>query len=128
MAFRQPTAVPRIVPVHVPAEASATKPSPQLDNYLDHSEEWVLFSPSRDDAATPTHTTTIERTQTAGLSRISDLGSLDTAARSGRPDASVLEDEGTEDKELDSLDDGLPAFREPSMYRALVRFFLHTTA
>lgn len=47
------------------------------------------------------------------VSRLSDFGSLNTVARSG--DYAV--DEGIdEDEELDSLDDGLHAFREPSMY------------
>ncbi|MCJ1389803.1 hypothetical protein MMC18_002660 [Xylographa bjoerkii] len=46
------------------------------------------------------------------VSRLSDFGSLNTVARSGQYDEEALDD----DEELDSLDDGLHAFREPSMY------------
>ncbi|MCJ1434789.1 hypothetical protein MMC27_004159 [Xylographa pallens] len=46
------------------------------------------------------------------VSRLSDFGSLNTVARSGQYDEEVFDD----DEELDSLDDGLHAFREPSMY------------
>ena len=117
MAFRQPTvAPPRHLSLATPAQVeSTTPPASQYNNQLDQSQEWVLFSPLHDDATTHTHTTTTLRT--AGLSRLSDIDSFDTAARSGRLESSVLEDEGPEDKELDSLDDGLNAFREPSIYR-----------
>ncbi|MCJ1285687.1 hypothetical protein MMC26_005028 [Xylographa opegraphella] len=46
------------------------------------------------------------------VSRLSDFGSLNTVPRSGQYDEGALDD----DEELDSLDDGLHAFREPSMY------------
>jgi hypothetical protein len=84
---------------------------------LEQSEEWVLFSPTAPSATARTQTTSTERTpRTAGLSHLSDFGSLDTAARSEQDD-----DEGTcqgteEEEELDSLDDGLHAFHEPSEY------------
>ena len=117
MAFRQPTvAPPRHLSLETPAQAeSSTLPASRYNNQLDQSQEWVLFSPLHDDSTTQTHTTTTLRT--AGLSRLSDIDSFDIAARSGRLESSVLEDEGPEDKELDSLDDGLNAFREPSIYR-----------
>lgn len=83
-------------------------------------EEWVLFSPSAP-STTQTATTSTDRTpRTAGLSRLSDFGSLDTAARSdqisGRYDDNATEQgtEADEEGELDSLDDGLHAFHEPS--------------
>jgi hypothetical protein len=81
---------------------------------LEESEEWVLFSPVAPSTIARTHTTSTDRTaRTAGLSRLSDFGSLDTAARSQDDDAITYH--GTEE-ELDSLDDGLHAFHEPSEY------------
>ena len=72
---------------------------------VDDTQEWILFS--------PTHPQTDTDTQTAGRSRISDFGSFNDIARSNRDPASdLLED----DEELDSLDDGLHAFQEPSVY------------
>ena len=117
MAFRQPAAVPpRQLSLDTPPQSEpSTLPAPQYHNQIEQSQEWVLFSPLHDDSTTRTHTSTTQRT--AGLSRLSDIDSFDTAARSRRLESSVLEDEGTEDKELDSLDDGLHAFREPSIYR-----------
>ncbi|KAG9205073.1 hypothetical protein G6514_009533 [Epicoccum nigrum] len=95
-----------------PAAAIATG-SQQLKRRLEESEEWVLFSPTAPSTTARTHTTSTERTpRTAGLSRFSEFGSLDTAARSDQED-----DNGTflgTEEELDSLDDGLHAFHEPS--------------
>ncbi|KAF1925828.1 uncharacterized protein M421DRAFT_68888 [Didymella exigua CBS 183.55] len=95
-----------------PAAAVATS-SQQLKRRLEESEEWVLFSPTAPSTTARTHTTSTERTpRTAGLSRFSEFGSLDTAARSDQDD-----DNGTflgTEEELDSLDDGLHAFHEPS--------------
>jgi hypothetical protein len=84
---------------------------------LEESEEWVLFSPSAP-SVTQTNTTSTDRTpRTAGLSRLSDFGSLDTAARSDQVSGD-FDDNATadadEEAELDSLDDGLHAFHEPS--------------
>ena len=117
MAFRQPTAAPpRQLSTPAPLQLESAAPtSSQYSNRLDQSQEWVLFSPSQDDSTTRTQTSTTQRT--AGLSRLSDIDSLDTAARSGRLEPEVLEEDGPEDRELDSLDDGLHAFREPSIYR-----------
>ncbi|KAF9700995.1 hypothetical protein EKO04_001111 [Ascochyta lentis] len=95
-----------------PAAAVATN-SQQLKRRLDESEEWVLFSPTAPSTTARTHTASTERTpRTAGLSRFSEFGSLDTAAHSDQDD-----DNGTflgTEEELDSLDDGLHAFHEPS--------------
>ncbi|KAL9088066.1 MAG: hypothetical protein Q9165_006407 [Trypethelium subeluteriae] len=98
--------------------------SPQRKRVLEESQEWVLFSPTAAPSTTQTPTTSTERTpKTAGRSRLSDFGSLDTAARSdedGR-DGEEEEDDATcqgteideeENEELDSLDDGLHAFHE----------------
>jgi hypothetical protein len=108
----------RQVSYHAPeATAEATTTAPQPKRPLEQSEEWVLFAPTAPSATTGTHTTSTERTpQTAGLSRFSEFGSLETAARSDQDD-----DAGTflgTEEELDSLDDGLHAFHEPSEYGA----------
>lgn len=110
----------RQISYHAPeAAGEATTTSPQLKRSLEQSEEWVLFSPTAPSATTRTHTTSTERTpRTAGLSRFSEFGSLETAARSDQDD-----DAGTflgTEEELDSLDDGLHAFHEPSEYGAPV--------
>ena len=96
-----------------------TVSSPQRKRPLEESEEWVLFSPVAPSGTARTHTTSTERTpRTAGLSHLSDFGSLDTAARSDQDDDDIT-CQGTEDgEELDSLDDGLHAFHEPSEYGA----------
>lgn len=130
MAFQQPQ--------HRP-QASRQLPTPLSDTHLDtaaasnlqrkrtldESEEWVLFSPQAPSVTNRTHTTSTDRTpRTAGLSRLSDFGSLDTAARSDQvgdrdDDDDNITCQGTEvedDAELDSLDDGLHAFHEPSEY------------
>ncbi|KAF2876734.1 hypothetical protein BDV95DRAFT_483756 [Massariosphaeria phaeospora] len=123
MAFRQHhrPQPPRQRSFHAPEPlvdvgplASAPRKRP-----LEHSEEWVLFSPAAASAAARTQSTSTGRTpHTAGLSRLSDFGSLDTAARSA-PEADDATCQGTEDgEELDSLDDGLHAFHEPSDYGA----------
>src|SRR5947209_11967413 len=116
MAFRQPTAAPsRYLSLEPPVQPeSSTLRTSEYNDGIEQSQEWVLFSPLHDDSTTRTYTTT---QRTAGLSRLSNIDSFDTAVRSGRVESSVLEDEGTEDKELDSLDDGLHAFRELSIYR-----------
>src|SRR5437762_11448312 len=110
MAFRQPThhAPQRIYTSQEPPQQYTPQPEP-----LEDSQEWVLFAPSAPSTAR-THTTSTERTpRTAGLSRLSDFGSLDTAAPSDQGDDDDITEEG---EELDSLDDGLHAFHEPSEY------------
>ncbi|KAF2115412.1 hypothetical protein BDV96DRAFT_599747 [Lophiotrema nucula] len=120
MAFRQhhrpqPS---RQLSFHEPPAEVDTVPSPQRKRPLEESEEWVLFSPVAPSDTARTHTTSTERTpRTAGLSRVSDFGSLDTAARSDQQDDDDITCQGTEE-ELDSLDDGLHAFHEPSEYGA----------
>lgn len=116
MAFRQPTVAPsRHFSTVEPLQVDSTAPLPaRYDSHLEQSQEWVLFSPSQDDSTSRTQTSTTQRT--AGLSRLSDIDSLDTAARS-RLETDAIEDEAQEERDLDSLDDGLHAFREPSIYR-----------
>ncbi|PGH01026.1 hypothetical protein GX51_05462 [Blastomyces parvus] len=129
MAFRLPTHPPQrqqasgletrstAAYLQRPQEQQQQQQQQQQD---EESTEWVLFSPSQAGSTTArTHTASTERTpRTAGLSRVSDFGSLDTAAQSQSEDDELdvdgLEDDATE---LDSLDDGLHAFREPAGYR-----------
>lgn len=106
MAFQQSAAPRPIVINNAPQSQDATS-QPQIRPALEDSQEWVLFTPSTADSTiTRTHTT-----HTIGASRVSDV-SLNTAARS----SSVLDEDVTEDGDLDSLDDGLHAFREPPLY------------
>jgi len=126
MAFRQPQHRPqtsRQLSFPEPSEQEQRLPiaSSPRKRSLEESEEWVLFSPSAAPSTTKTHTTSTERTRrTAVLSRLSDFGSLDTAAHSDQIDEEDDENitehgsEPDDEAELDSLDDGLHAFREPS--------------
>ncbi|OAX83037.1 hypothetical protein ACJ72_02609 [Emergomyces africanus] len=128
MAFRLPTHPPQRQQAYTGASqpssletrsAAAYAQQPQQQHQqVEESTEWVLFSPSQAGSTTArTLTISTERTpRTAGLSRVSDFGSLETAAQSEDEelDEDVLEDDTTE---LDSLDDGLHAFREPAGYR-----------
>lgn len=119
MAFRVPTQVPRSrtsysVPQRPP---SLDIPPASAEQEEDDTTQWVLFSPTAH-----THTTSTDRTRTAGASRLSDFGSFGTTTRSaagleGQADEDTpldeqLDEDGTE---LDSLDDGLHAFRAPSL-------------
>jgi len=126
MAFQQPQQRPRARPLSFsappqPAEQDAV-PSPQRKRPLEDSEEWVLFSPGVAASTTQTQTTSTDRTpRTGGLSRFSDFGYLETAGRSAQTvDDEDLTCQGTEidedEEELDSLDDGLHAFHEPSLH------------
>lgn len=127
MAFRQSTHLPpqRQLSVAVaPDPINTTISFEQQQHAIEDSQEWVLFSPSLAPSTARTQTSSTERTpRTAGLSRVSDFGSFDTAAGSGNLDddetaaSDKLAEDGGEDEELDSLDDGLHAFHEPSIYR-----------
>jgi hypothetical protein len=96
-------------------------PQQQQQQQDDETREWVLFSPSQGHSATRSLTSSTSRTpRTAALSQWSDFGPLESGNRSIGEDHDndsldeVLEDEGTD---LDSLDDGLHAFRESSLAR-----------
>lgn len=137
MAFRLPTQAPprRTTSYSHPQPSPALDVVPPASSQLpdDESTQWVLFSPSQPSTtAARTHTNSTERT--AGASRLSDLDdSFGTQTRSvfelgddddvededddnvgeqGNNDNDILDEEGTE---LDSLDDGLHAFRAPSL-------------
>jgi len=111
MAFQQPTIQRQFT--HQTQAAQSNHSAPLLQHQTSESQEWILFSPASQ-AESSTQRTDI--TQTAGLSRASELGYLNSAARSLQLGSSVLDDDATEDAELDSLDDGLHAFREPALY------------
>ena len=117
MAFCQPTFAPA---TRQPApqdlrDSAATTISSELHPELEQSQEWVLF-PARSSSQTQTASTV--RTPTAGLSRLSDFGSLDTKSRQDE-DIPCKTKNGSvdDDEDLDSLDEGLHAFQEPSPMR-----------
>ena len=125
MAFRQPT-------YHAPqriytSPAEEVQQPPTSSQPIEESTEWVLFSPAAPSTTDQTYTTSTDRTRTAGRSRLSDFGSLDTAAQSYGYNGGSEQNEGAtveeeveeeEDGELDSLDSHLHEFRsEPSVYR-----------
>jgi hypothetical protein len=107
MAFQASTLTPRHVTVDTTISDAST-PHVSIRPAIEQSQEWILFSPSQGESSTD-HTLT---SQTVGLSRASDFGSLNTAARSTRLESDQV-DETAEDAELDILDDGLNAFQEP---------------
>ena len=123
MAFHQPTrqAMQRSArPLHEEREPLGTPL--QVRNHdelqLEQSQtSWVLFSPATEDATASEFSEAANSLQTPGRSQLSDLGSLNTAARSDRhvdpsQSASAVDDEYVDDDgELDSLDSHLPSFR-----------------
>ncbi|KAL7809197.1 hypothetical protein V8C44DRAFT_148886 [Trichoderma aethiopicum] len=93
----------------------------------DEAQTWVLFSPPTD-VTTTSYLTEDEHDQsleTPGRSRLSDLGSLNTVARTGSVAAAAAQNDEAQssalsaaadesqgdDAELDSLDGHLPGFR-----------------
>ena len=108
MAYQAPTVAPRQTTINTHASQYST-PHASTRPALEESQEWILFSPSQVGGSSTARTLT---SQTLGLSRASDCGSLNTAARSGRLEPEAL-DEAAEDAELDTLDEGLHAFQEP---------------
>lgn len=121
MAFHQTTrqAAQR---VFRPAVDEETHHAPQpASQALEESQTWVLFSPATEAGTVTTYLTETHNTQsTPGRSRLSDLGSIHTAARSENSislqqsasfDAVDEEEEEDDDAELDSLDSHLPEFR-----------------
>ncbi|KAI3225728.1 hypothetical protein DTO012A9_5845 [Penicillium roqueforti] len=117
MAFQVPTHVPRRrLSYSTPPPPTLDIPSSLSEQRDDDTAQWVLFSPTA-----RTHTTSTDRTRTVGASRLSDFGSF-AATRSGigaegeADDENALDDQLDEDgTELDSLDDGLHAFRIPDL-------------
>ena len=111
MAFHQPTFAPAMRQSAAQNPQDNAIPSPRHLE-LEESREWILF-PAQ--STTQTQTVSTDETPTAGLSRLSDFGSLD--ARSG-PDKAIpchtTNGSVDDDEDLDSLDEGLHAFQEPS--------------
>ncbi|KAJ5369126.1 uncharacterized protein N7496_008886 [Penicillium cataractarum] len=123
MAFRVPAQAPRRRTSYSTSQRPPPLdlPPPTSEQQEDDTTQWVLFSPTA-----RTHTTSTEHTRTVGASRLSDFGSFGTATRSAAgqegegevedEDDDALDDQLDEDgTELDSLDDGLHAFRAPSL-------------
>ena len=108
MAFQAPAALPRQTTINTHASQTSTPHASTRPN-VEASQEWILFSPSHVGGSSTARTLT---SQTVGLSRASEYGSLNTPARSGRDESEAL-DEAAEDAELDTLDEGLHAFQEP---------------
>ncbi|KAL2114531.1 hypothetical protein VUR80DRAFT_6016 [Thermomyces stellatus] len=127
MAFQQPSrqALQRTLQTASPREReSLDSQSPghlQQSPIPNETQNWVLFSPNDNATSSSYLVGSDESLRTAGRSKASDFGSLDTNTRSdgdvvSQPispvspdgaDQSVLE----EDAELDSLDGHLPDFR-----------------
>lgn len=95
--------------------------SPQAHQTTNESQTWVLFTPGTDAGTTTSYLSSAQSDQiTPGRSRISDLGSVDTAARSTFdsqgvnsvvPSDAIVDSIAEDDAELDSLDSHLPDFR-----------------
>ena len=123
MAFQQSTRQPvqrldRTEPGHVEPAAVDPQDRPTPNEF----QKWVVFTPGTDAGTTSSYLNTTQDDQvTPGRSRISDLGSLDTVARSEfdlQAASEVISGSvAEEDAELDSLDSHLPEFRiVPSPY------------
>ncbi|KAI6089945.1 hypothetical protein F4821DRAFT_45262 [Hypoxylon rubiginosum] len=120
MAFHQPTrlATQRIFR---PTEDDESQHSPQpISQDVQDSQTWVLFPPATDAGTTSSYLTSTRKTNiTPGRSRLSEIGSLNTAARSEvsalQPQSAsvvdIADDDDEDDAELDSLDSHLPDFR-----------------
>ncbi|KAI0019295.1 hypothetical protein F4780DRAFT_447859 [Xylariomycetidae sp. FL0641] len=130
MAFHQPTrqAAQRVFrPSHEPEDTHAA-PQPASQSVED-SQTWVLFAPAATDAGTTTSylTSTHKSDITPGRSRLSDLGSLHSIARSyasteqqhSSSFIDAIDEDDEDDGELDSLDSHLPEFRStPQFYES----------
>lgn len=124
MAFQQPTRQPvqRVArPVAAEDDHVTTQPRPSTSELQpEESQSWVLFSPPTEVTTTSYLTESEHSLETPGRSRLSDLGSLNTVARSEEPSnarqstsvLSAIDDQSIDDDaELDSLDSHLPEFR-----------------
>jgi len=134
MAFHQPTR-------HFQQRASRVESEDGDSAILAHqprsehneSQTWVLFTPGTDAGTTASYLSSAQDDQlTPGRSRISDLGSLDTVARSdfnSQADNSAVPSEALEpedDAELDSLDSHLSEFRSAPNHYAQQQGAAHT--
>lgn len=120
MALRQPNFIPsRQIPISEPQRGASDTVTQAQQRILEDSQEWVLFSPSQTHTVSQTHSVSTARTpRTTGLSRLSDFGSLNTLTPSSQEDdnlSNASDHAAGEDGDLDSLDEGLHAFQEPSL-------------
>ncbi|KAM5352536.1 hypothetical protein ACJ41O_005258 [Fusarium nematophilum] len=126
MAFHQPTrqSMQRVVRPPVEEQEVARRESIVSERQQAESQTWVLFAPT-DVTTTSYLTETDQSLMTPGRSRLGDLGSLNSVAKSETGaasrqsvSASVVDDASAEDDaELDSLDSHLPEFRSlPGIY------------
>lgn len=127
MAFHQPTRQALQRTLQTTASGEQESPDSQSPVHVQHSpipnetQNWVLFSPNDNATSSSYLVGSDEASRTAGRSKASDFGSLDTNIRSDidlvsqpvSPAAPDVADQGTleEDAELDSLDSHLPDFR-----------------
>ncbi|KAJ9141666.1 hypothetical protein NKR23_g7684 [Pleurostoma richardsiae] len=130
MAFRQPTRrlSQRVVRPDAESIESWTSAAPVFPTDVHHDNQtWVVFSPATDGGEDTTYLSSVQNSSpTPGRSRFSDIGSLNTIARSElsglNPTGSVVTSEAIigddndennleDDAELDSLDSHLPDFR-----------------
>ncbi|KAL2021813.1 hypothetical protein VTK56DRAFT_6587 [Thermocarpiscus australiensis] len=128
MAFHQPTRqVPQRIARIEPEDRDSAILAPPARLQTNEPQSWVLFTPDTDAGTTTSYLSSAQDDQiTPGRSRISDLGSIDSAVRprsdsqpgnSAVPSEIVAESVAEEDAELDSLDSHLPEFRTvPSPY------------
>ncbi|KAL8857139.1 MAG: hypothetical protein Q9178_006315 [Gyalolechia marmorata] len=108
MAFQPPIHAPS-QPTLLRSEENQLAPNNVLAEQVQPAE-WVLFPNARQHPPSWSQTaSTSYSPQTAGLSRLSEFGSLDTAALLNNDDEA---DNALEDDDLDSLDEGLHAFQE----------------
>lgn len=111
MAFQQPVLAPsRSTPVAQKFRQQAADVSSIQRPQPAESQEWVLFPTAPRPSSNIQTASTTYTPQTAGLSRLSEFGSLNTLARSSPhdPEDGILDD----DEDLDSLDEGLHAFHD----------------
>lgn len=121
MAFHQPTRQANQRVYHPAVDEDVRQAPRPAASAIEESQTWVLFSPINDAATTTSYLTETHRTEsTPGRSRLSDLGSVHTIARSdsiGQQRSHTTheedeeDDEEDDDAELDSLDSHLPEFR-----------------
>lgn len=117
MAFQQPQRQQLLQrpAIHVHQQTLQVPTSIPRRSLIDESQEWILFSPGSEALSHIRTDSTARTPRTAGRSRLSELGSLDTAAASGR-DYDDDDNDDHDNADLDSLDDGLHAFNEPTDY------------
>ncbi|KAL8681306.1 MAG: hypothetical protein Q9186_002570 [Xanthomendoza sp. 1 TL-2023] len=125
MAYQQPILAPSqstFSQLEEKRQPTSTHFAPQT--HPDQSPGWLLFPRERSPSYTQTASTACSP-QTAALSRLSEFGSLNTAARFGHDN----EHEGApeDDEDLDSLDEGLQAFQE-NIFDSEVAHIDHTAS